>query len=90
LFIYGFRYVFQGIVKSERGTNHKGFIHVCNLINDQYGHIWIIDGQIQRVFDLNEPDHIKELDQKYRPDYLTRASTGLFKPPTLIQRSKHR
>ncbi len=84
------RYVFQGIVKSERGTNHKGFFHVCNLINDEYGHLWIIDGQIERVFDLNESDDIKELDEKYRPDYVARASTGLFRPPQFEQNLKQK
>ena len=74
------RYIFQGIVRSERGQNHKGFLHVCNLINDEYGQIWIIDGQIERVFQLDHAEDIKELNQRYRPDYLSRASTGLFRP----------
>ncbi|CAF0982792.1 unnamed protein product [Adineta steineri] len=78
------RYVFQGIVKSNRGNSHKGFNHVCNLINDEYGHIWIIDGQIQRVFDFNQDNDLKELDQRYRPDYIARAYTGLFRPPAFI------
>ena len=78
-----FRYVFQGIVRSERGVNHKGYFHACNLITDEHGHGWIIDGQIQRVFDLNQPDHIKELNEKYRPDYVARASTGAFQPTQL-------
>jgi hypothetical protein len=60
------------------------------LINDEYGQIWILDGQIQRVFHLNEDDHIKELDQRYRSDYVTRAYTGLFRPPSLIQNSKEK
>jgi hypothetical protein len=69
--------------------NHKGFLHVCNVINDEFGHIWIIDGQIERVFDLNQSDDMKELDQRYRPDYISRASTGLFRPPSLVQHTKH-
>ncbi|CAF2650502.1 unnamed protein product [Rotaria sp. Silwood2] len=87
--ILNHRYVLQGIVKSDRGINHKDFLHVCNLINDEYGHIWIIDGQIERVFDFNQSDDIKELDNRYRIDYVARASTGLFRPPSLIQYSKH-
>ncbi|CAF1359338.1 unnamed protein product [Rotaria sordida] len=83
------RYIFQGIVKSDRGINHKDFLHVCNLINDEYGHIWIIDGQIERVFDLNQSDDIKELDRRYRIDYVARAFTGLFRPPALTQHSKY-
>ena len=67
-------------MRSERGKNHKGFFHVCNLVNNEYGHLWIIDGQIQRLFDLDKAEDIKELDQRYRPDYVARASTGLFKP----------
>ncbi|CAF3755092.1 unnamed protein product [Rotaria sp. Silwood1] len=83
------RYVLQGIVKSDRGINHKDFLHVFNLINDEYSHIWIIDGQIERVYDLNQSNDVKELDSKYRIDYVARASTGLFRPPSLIQHSKY-
>jgi hypothetical protein len=53
------------------------------LINDEYG-------QIQRVFHLNQEDHIKELDPRYRSDYVNRAYTGLFRPPSLIQNSKEK
>lgn len=78
-----FRYVIQGIVKSTRRKYHKGFFHVCNMISDEYGHIWIIDGQVERIFDLNQSDDVKELDEIYHPDYIARASTGLFRPPSL-------
>ncbi len=63
---------------------------MCNLINDEYGHLWIIDGQIEKVFDLNQSDHVKELDEKYRPDYVARASTGLFRPSQLVQNFKYK
>lgn len=78
------RYIFQGIVRSDRGQNHKGYFHACNLINDEHGQIWIIDGQVERVFQLDHVDDRKELDQRYRPDYLSRASTGVFRSLDLI------
>ena len=65
-----FRYVIRGLVRTDYRINTRESFHVCNLINDEYGHIWIIDGQIERVFDLNQPDHIEELDKRYRPDYV--------------------
>ncbi|CAF1521376.1 unnamed protein product [Adineta ricciae] len=74
------RYIFQGIVRSNRAKIQQGFFHACNLINDHNGHLWIVDGQIQRVYDFNDTDDINELNRKYRPDYLARAQTGLFRP----------
>jgi hypothetical protein len=84
-----FRYVIRGLVRTDYRINTRESFHVCNLINDEYGHIWIIDGQIERVFDLNQPDHIEELDKRYRPDYISRAFTGLFRPTSLIQHYGH-
>ena len=75
-----FRYILQGIVRSNRAKIQQGFFHACNLINDHNGHLWIVDGQIQRVYDFNNTDDINELNRKYRSDYLTRAQTGLFRP----------
>ena len=74
-----FRYVIQGIVKSNRGNVHQGFFHVCNLITDEFGSIWMIDGQIQQVFDLNDVNHIKILNQRYQTDYISLATTGHFR-----------
>ncbi|CAF1571799.1 unnamed protein product [Rotaria magnacalcarata] len=81
------RYVIQGIVKSN-GINPRDFLHVCNLVHDEYGHIWIIDGQIERVFDLNQPVDVIELNKRYRVDYVARASTGLFQPQSLVHYSR--
>ncbi|UJR29846.1 hypothetical protein I4U23_017389 [Adineta vaga] len=79
------RYVFQGIVRSNHGNNQKGFFHVCNLINDENDHTWIIDGQIERVFYLNNTDDVNKLNQRYRPDYIARAQTGSFRPSTIVK-----
>ncbi|CAF4123134.1 unnamed protein product [Rotaria socialis] len=81
------RYVIQGIVKSN-GINPRDFLHVCNLVHDEYGHTWVIDGQIERVFDLNQLVDVIELNKRYRVDYVARASTGLFQPQSLVHYSR--
>ena len=60
------------------------FFHALNLIADEFSRLWIIDGQTQRVFHFNDPNDILSLDETYRPDYVARAHTGLFRPPSFV------
>ena len=78
------RYVIQAMVRSSRARADHVFFHALNLIADEFSRLWIIDGQTQRVFHFNDANDVHSLDEIYRPDYVARAHTGIFRPPSLV------
>ena len=70
-------------MRTTHGLSHRDSFHALNLISDQLGHVWIIDGQNERVYDLDNHHDVRELNERYRPDYISRAVTGVFRPRQL-------